>query len=100
MTTALAVRCFRSCRCLLIYWRDSFRRRAAFRKWRRCCYVRGGSCSILVGKLIRYRCINRRRTETKGDEVVVKREKETDRLVIFISDRCALVTLERSHASN
>lgn len=33
VTVVLAVRCGRSRRCLLIYWCDSFRRRAAFPKW-------------------------------------------------------------------
>lgn len=33
VTVVRAVRCGRSRRCLLIYWRDSFRRRAAFPKW-------------------------------------------------------------------
>lgn len=30
VTTVLTVRCLSSRRCLLIYWRDSFRRRVAF----------------------------------------------------------------------
>lgn len=54
VTTELAVRCLRSRRCLLIYWRDNFRRRAAFRKWRRSVAEAAPRSSTSDGKLPRY----------------------------------------------
>lgn len=68
MTTGLAVRCLRSRRCLLIYWRDSFRRRAAFGKWRRCGCVRGAALPSRCGKLARYLCAGQPRATETDDE--------------------------------
>lgn len=89
MTTGLAVRCLRSRRCLLIYWRDSFRRRAAFGKWRRCGCVRGAALPSRCGKLARYLCAGQPRATETDDETVEKRRDEERRVgrVIFISDQ-------------
>lgn len=85
VTTELAVRCLRSRRCLLIYWRDSFRRRAAFRKWRR---LRLAPPPPMANFLVT--CNPEPVTETKGEDRNERgREGRRERSsLIFISDRC------------
>lgn len=91
VTVVFAVRCGRSRRCLLIYWCDSFRRRAAFPKW--CPRVRHGY--LLTprprphGELPFHLRLKERKRERGRDSCI---PRSVCRSLIFISDRRSGVT--------
>lgn len=91
VTVVLAVRCGRSRRCLLIYWRDSFRRRAAFPKWvpPRAPRVPFNAPAATSRRTFRFTCGRRRERESVHPPFP---RTLRGRSLIFISDRRSGVT--------